>query len=139
MKTLRILTLVILTIAISSCSKNDDTVVVEEVVELTTAQLLTSGPWYVEGISGSTLDECDKQTNFNFGDDGFMILERYFTNAGVCELDGSQAFNYTLSDMLIILENGGSGIVLTIDHISESQLLLIIGSGGGAETYILRK
>jgi len=139
MKTLRILTLVIVAMAITSCSKNDDTVIEEEiVVELTTAQLLASGPWYYESINGTTLDDCEKQSSFNFTNSGNMIMEQYNMFAGVCEYDGSHAYNYTLSDMLIIVEEGGSGIVLTIDFISESELIFTMGPGGASETYNLR-
>ena len=138
MKTLRILMLAIFAITITSCSKNDDTVVAEEiVVELTTEQLLTSGPWHYESVNGSTLNDCEKQSNFDFTESGFMILENYDMNGGICEFIGSEAYNYTLSDMLIIIEDSGGPVaIITIETISESDLLLTISGGG---TYILRK
>lgn len=141
MKTLKILSLAIFTLMIASCSKNDDTVVIEEVtVELTTAQLLASGPWLVENITGSTMNDCNRQSNFDFTDGEYMIYESYRMNSGSCEYDGSEVYSYTLSGMLIILEHSGVPMfVFTIDAISESQLLLSMGSGGGSDVYTLRK
>lgn len=141
MKTLKILSLAIFTLMIASCSKNDDTVVVEEVVvELTTEDLLTSGPWFVEGITGELTNDCTRQSSFDFTNDGYMVIESYSVNSGSCEYDGSEVYSYTLSDMLIIIEHSGGPVaVFNIDSISESQLLLSVGSGGGSDIYTLRK
>ncbi|RMA57177.1 lipocalin family protein [Ulvibacter antarcticus] len=142
MKTLKILTLAFLTLMSVSCSKNDDTdntPVQEDPVELTTADLLVSGKWFVNGISGTSLDSCEQQTYFHFIDSNTLIVESFGLNGGVCESNTLNTYDYSLANPLINIQNGATSVLFEIEFISETQLVLSTDSGGGTATYNLVK
>ena len=132
MKTLKILSLAIFTLMITSCSKNDDTVVVEETVQLTTQELLQSGVWQIASKSGETTTQCLTQSFINFIDEDTMLNEFYETIGGICESTGLDLHQYNRIDNIITISTSGDPVILTIVTITETKLTIVVDEGSGA-------
>ncbi len=131
MKILKILSLAIFTLMITSCSKNDDTVVVEETVQLTMQDLLQSGIWQIASKSGETTTQCLTQSFIKFVDEDTMINEFYETIGGVCESTGLDLHQYSRIDNVIQLNTSGDIVTLTIVTITETEMTIVVDEGGG--------
>ena len=139
MKTLKIATLTFLIVLAASCSKNDtnDDIPVQEVPEVTTSDLLVSGKWYINGATGISLNSCMKEGYFHFVDSDTLLIETFDLSGGDCVSNGLESYTYLVNDSLINVFYSGNSTTLTIDFISESQLVLSTESGGSTFTYNL--
>jgi hypothetical protein len=131
MKSLKFLILTVFTLSIISCSKNDDTAVVEEPIPLTTQELMQSGTWQIASKSGETTTQCLTQSYIKFVDEDTMLNEFFETIGGVCESTGLDIHEYSRIDNVIELSTSGSPVILTIVAITETELTIVVDEGGG--------
>lgn len=131
MKTLKILSLAIFTLMIASCSKSDDTVVVEEPIQLTTQDLLQSGDWYIASKSGEITDDCLRQSYLRFVDEDTILNQFFETIGGVCESNGLDIHQYNKIDNVIHISTSGDPVTLTIINITETELTVVVDEGSG--------
>ncbi|MEZ4793399.1 MAG: lipocalin family protein [Gelidibacter sp.] len=135
--------LIVLASGMSSCSKNDDS------PPPTTAELLTNKWFLVKQEDLSTTpptvyvaDACEQNGNLNFMANGALSLETFSMDVNsACVSDGVETGSYVLSaneDQLQITTGSPPGTeTWDIDTLTQSELILIIGSGSG-KVYLSR-
>ena len=128
MRNLKVIMLAVLTLAATSCSKNDDT----EAVQLTTQELLVSGKWYISSMGNQQADDCMKETYFHFVNENIVLLEEFGLEGEFCISGGLNNFNYSLNDPDIEIMFGNFPVVYRIESISNTELILSVqGEGQG--------
>ncbi|RMA57174.1 lipocalin-like domain-containing protein [Ulvibacter antarcticus] len=131
MKTLKILTLAIFTLMITSCSKSDDTVESETVIPPTTQELLQSGVWHIASKSGEITTQCLTQSYIKFVDEDTMLNEFFDTSGGICESTGLDIHQYNKIGNVININTPGDPVTLTIISITETELNIVVDESGG--------
>ena len=133
------LTLLVLTLFILSCSKDDDNSDVSEPAN----QELILGKWSLKSISpGAELSGCVKQSSLIFLKEGTMIQSYYSENSdGDCELSNTPPVNYSFSsDDLIVLSSPDSDpTLITIVSIVKKELVIQLNGGSVINTITLIK
>ena len=125
----------------ASCSKDDSPAEDNTAMdEPTNQELLISGKWYVESSTEiGVADGCTGQSYFHFLDNDSLIIETY-EQVGIedCVSDGVELFNYQLlGNVLDVAE--AENTFITIEHISETQLIIKAVEPGQTEIFNLIK
>ncbi|MEZ4802317.1 MAG: lipocalin family protein [Gelidibacter sp.] len=111
----------------TACSKDDGNDTPEPTVE----ELLTTGIWYFESQTFTTLDACDKHTNLRLLTNGNFVQELYNDAGGTCDVSATIAGTFVLvSDDTFILSYGTTTVQYTIITVSEDELILQFDGGG---------
>ncbi|WP_418508718.1 lipocalin family protein [Corallibacter sp.] len=131
MKPLNAFIIVISMISLFSCSNDDDVLILPP--EPTTQELLAN-KWYLEKrVNTSTTppttyeaNDCEKNTYFDFNNDGIIIAESFGLNGGNCESLSLESGTYSLNnneDQIIITDSGSTQIV-NILTLSSTELVI---------------
>lgn len=124
--TSKYLILFFITVLIISCGKDDDSPTPEPTVE----ELLTNtGRWYIESITGESMDNCDKTTYWEFS--GNRLIEQWFgtDTEGNCAAGYLGQFTYDLVSETQLNLSDGTITEVTIESISETQLKVSYPNG----------
>ena len=132
--TLKIISIVFLTITLCNCSKDDDNNAIQ-IEEQTTQQLLI-GKWYYSVTSDGEASACEAQSYYDFIDaqtleyqhviDDFGLAISGFDLVGDCWFSNYPQVDYTLNedkDIQFPVDYGGTA-TLKIVSISETKLVL---------------
>jgi hypothetical protein len=135
MKTLKTLTLILLSTLIFSCSSDDDSSSGDSMQA--TSELLTSGTWYQESKTPEDFTACEKNGSIQFTTNNTLIVESFDDNSGDCESLGPENATYTLSnDTTITIVFGMDTLTATIISISATMLSITNDNG---ETIVFDK
>lgn len=122
-KTIKTIFLICLVLLTFSCNKSDDDS--SDFIQLTTAELLTSGKWYQESNGSGSNTACERKGYVQFMSNGDFVLNNFDENSGNCESLGITTATYTLSNNKdIVITLGIEIVTATIQSISESELTL---------------
>lgn len=137
MKTHTFLYLAILTLISFNCSSDNDNASAP-----TVAELLTADTWYLESASLTIIDDCTKNSSFQFLNNGNVLSEGFGLNdEDECISLGVVSGTYEIiSDtQMSTTFNEETNSSLVIVEISQSQLILRDESGSESNTLIFDK
>lgn len=122
MKIFTKLSIVIAALLVIACSNNDDNDHNND--GQTTLELLVSGRWYQESKSPGSFSSCEKNSYIEFSNETDIALHFYNEDSGPCESEGVINATYTLSNNNLVINASGEIISVTIDAISENELIV---------------
>jgi hypothetical protein len=122
-KTISFLSILVLSFA---CSNNSDDDITETKA---TEDLLTSGKWYQESKTPGSFSDCEKNSSFQFNDDGSLEQESFEENSGACEVVDINTATYTLNGSSLVISFGSDTISATINRITASELSVTDSNG----------
>lgn len=137
MKAKSILYLAVSTLTFLNCNNDDDSASTP-----TVSELLIADTWFLESASSFIVDDCTKNSSFQFFENGNVLSESHGLNdEDECLSLGVVPGTYELlSDtQLATTFNGETNSSLVIVQISESQLILRDESGSESNTLVFDK
>ncbi|WP_396602463.1 lipocalin family protein [Algibacter sp. R77976] len=129
LKNYKLIIILLLMAPLFSCSSDDDN---NDTPEPTVAELLAN-KWFYEQLEDTStnpatiteLNDCEKQSYFNFLSDGTLIVEFFgLDDDDICQPDGIEGYTYILSadGKQLIIQTDTDPIFFTIDFIDSSTL-----------------
>ena len=119
MKTCNRLSFLLILLLTFSCSSDDDS---SSGDTPTTAELLTSGRWYLESKTPGGFTDCEKNSSFKFNTNNTVDVDFYDDDAGPCQPEGIINTAYSLNGNTLNITFGSESSVVTINSISETTL-----------------
>lgn len=122
---LKMLVLLVLPLVFAACSKDDD------VPQPTVTDLLTSGKWYIESVSGATINNpaCEKKTYYLFLQNGDLLVESFsIDNENNCVSEIVSATWELLQENTLKITSVNNNVELA-EIVSITQTELILKSG----------
>ncbi|EDP71935.1 hypothetical protein FBALC1_12577 [Flavobacteriales bacterium ALC-1] len=121
MKLLKTLTIILFSILTFSCSSDDDSSGGDNDMP-TTAELLTTGTWYLQSKTPGSFSDCEKNSSFKFNANDTVDVESFDDSSGNCESQGVVNTAYTQNGNNLTITLGSDTIMATINSISETTL-----------------
>lgn len=131
LKQLKFILILIVSISFVACSGDDDD------NQPTNAELLANKWYLIKQVNNSTspateeiADDCERNTYFDFNDDGTVVAESFGLNGADCESFGIEAANYTYDEDLnqIVIYEGTDSTIVTINTLTQTELVFTSSS-----------